>query len=57
MQLLEAVLEITFFQSFGGKSGCNWVVKFLRSLKGYLRFLDFKKSYYKIIIEKADACA
>lgn len=33
------------------------VVKFLRSLKGYLRCLYFKKSYYKIIIEKADARA
>ena len=48
MQWLEVVLEITtfssFFQSFGGKFGCKWVIKFLRSLnEGHLRFLEFSK--------------
>ena len=48
-------MEITFFsffQSFGGKFGCKWVIKYLKGLnEGHLQFLTFKKVE---IIEKAD---
>ena len=31
----------SFFESFGGKFGCKWVIKFMGSLnQGHLQFLD-----------------
>ena len=39
-----------FFQSFGGKFWCKWIIKFLRRLNvWHLQFLNFKKcwSYWK----------
>ena len=44
----------SFFQSFGGKFGCKWVIKYLKGLnEGHLQFLAFKKVE---IIENADTC-
>jgi len=44
---------LSFFQGFGGKFGCKWVVKFLRSLN---RAFTVSYLWKKVeIIEKADA--